>query len=146
MVDLVKVMRMIKKPKKANGFFENPNDNENDNENDNDNGNGIYMNINKLIEYIEQNFRKTLYRMDYEILEDIEKANYTEQQIKDAIAYCIEHNTDSIRYLQRVLQNTKIEVSKKTSWYEIQDEIKTVPLSAEERKEMEKLLKPFMED
>ena len=73
------------------------------------------MNINKLIEYIEQNFRKTLYRMDYEVLEDIEKQNYTEEQIKNAVAYCLEHNTDSIRYLQKVLRNMKTE-EPKTTW------------------------------
>ena len=91
------------------------------------------MNINKLIEYIEQNFRKTLYRMDYEILEDIEKANYSEQQIKDAVAYCLEHNTDSIRYLQKVLQNQKKEEPKKTSWIDNEELVKEM-LDAVERK------------
>ena len=88
------------------------------------------MNINSLIEYIEQNFRKTLYRMDYEILEDIEKANYSEQQIKDAVAYCLEHNTDSIRYLQKVLQNQKKEI--KTEWLDTKTDKQ--PLDAEDRK------------
>lgn len=88
------------------------------------------MNINSLIEYIEKNFRKTLYRIDYEILEDIEKANYSEQQIKDAIAYCLEHNTDSIRYLQKVLQNQKKEI--KTEW--LDTETDKQPLDAADRK------------
>ena len=101
------------------------------------------MNITKLIEYIEQNFRKTLYRIDYEILDDISKQNFSEEQIKNAVEICKQNNTDSVKYLQRVIQNTKTEETKKPSWYEIQDEIKAVPLSAEERKEMEELLKPF---
>lgn len=103
------------------------------------------MDINSLLEYIEQNFRKTLYRMDYEILEDIAKQNYSEAAIKSAIDYCIEHNSDSTRYLQKVLQNTKQEKTKKISWLD-NDNIKAVPLKSKELKEMGELMKQFMED
>ena len=104
------------------------------------------MNINSLIEYIEKNFRRTLYRMDYEILEDIEKANYSEQQIKDAVAYCIEHHVDSLRYLEKVLINMKQDkqVINKPSWLDM--DIKAEKCSEEELKELEELFKEFMED
>ena len=91
------------------------------------------MDINSLLEYIEQNFRKTLYRMDYEILEDIAKQNYSEAAIKSAIDYCIEHNSDSTRYLQKVLQNQKKEEPKKTSWIDNEELVKEM-LDAADRK------------
>ena len=93
------------------------------------------MNINKLIEYIEQNFRKTLYRMDFEILENISEQNYSERQIIEAVKYCNEHNTDSIRYLQKVLLNQKQEV--KTSWLDKKQTKES--LNAEDKKWAEKV-------
>lgn len=93
------------------------------------------MNINNLIEYIEQNFRKTLYRMDFEILENISKQNYTELQIKQAVDYCKEQNVDSLRYLYKVLINMKQNETtiSKNKWLD-DENIKSEPLDKEDKK------------
>lgn len=88
------------------------------------------MNIDNLINYVEKNFRKTLYRIDFEILEDISKQNFSEEQIKNAVEICKQNNTDSVRYLQKVLQNTKQEA--KTEW--LDTETNKQPLDAEDKK------------
>jgi len=87
------------------------------------------MNIDNLINYVEKNFRKTFYRNDYEILEYISKQNFSESEIKNAVEICKQNNTDSIRYLQRVLQNQKKET--KTEWLDI--EVPKKLIDAEDR-------------
>ncbi len=109
-------------------------------------GMGLYMNINNLIEYIEKNFRSRLYREDYEILENIVNANYRETQIKQAVDYCKDHYIDSLRYLHKVLINMKKDTKaiEKPLWMD--SEIKAETMSDAELREMEELMKPFMED
>ena len=104
------------------------------------------MNIDSLIDYVEQNFRTTLYGIDYEILESISKSNYSESQIKEAVNRCKENNTDSIKYLQKVLINMKqnnISIQK-PSWMDTN--IKAEKCSDEELQELQEMMKEFMED
>ncbi len=65
----------IKKPKKANGFFENPNDNENDNDINNSSSNSIY-------EFIEKNLGRTLSPLEYEEIKNWEDNDLTRYAIK----------------------------------------------------------------
>jgi len=112
------------------------------------------MNINSLIDYVEKNYRRLNHRTDFEILENISNSDYSELHIKKAIDYCKDHHVDSLRYLEKVLINIKkgylsdkpeYKVLEKPSWLDL-PEIKKVPLSYDERKELEELLEEFMED
>lgn len=92
------------------------------------------INLDMFINYVQENFRKNLYPMDYEILQNIANENKKEDIIK-AINYCKEKKIDSIKYLQRVLTNKFYEEEKEIldnpKW--LTEEIITEPLSKEDR-------------
>lgn len=92
------------------------------------------INLDMFINYVQENFRKNLYPMDYEILHNIAKENKKEDII-NAINYCREKKIDSVKYLQRVLANKSYEEDKEVldnpKW--LNEEIITEPLSKEDR-------------
>ncbi len=68
----------IKKPKKANGFFENPNDNDNDNDNDINNNSSS----NSIYDFVEKNLGRTLSPLEYEEIKNWEDNDLTRYAIK----------------------------------------------------------------
>ncbi len=73
----------IEKPKKANGFFENPNDNDNENENDNDNENDINnSSSSNIYDFVEKNLGRTLSPLEYEEISTWQDNELTRYAIK----------------------------------------------------------------
>lgn len=58
--------------------------------------------LEKLISYIETNYRSNLVPIDYEILKEISE-KYKSKEILKAIQYCKKQNSNSLRYLQDAL-------------------------------------------
>ena len=89
-----------KKPKKANGFFENPNDNDNDNENDNENENEN-ENDNDVSVYsiIEKNFGRTLNSIEYQEISLWPDNELTRYAIKQAVL----NSKYTIKYISRII-------------------------------------------
>ena len=72
----------IKKPKKANGFFENPNDNDNDNDNDINNNNN--SSSNSIYDFVEKNLGRTLSPLEYEEIKNWEDNDLTRYAVKQS--------------------------------------------------------------
>ena len=102
------------KPKKANGFFENPNDNENDNENENDNVVG-------LCSTIERNFGRTIAPLEYDVIKSWVDNNISEELIVYATQIAVCNNACSVKYIDRILEDwqrkkiTTLEQAKKAN-------------------------------
>lgn len=146
----------IEKPKKANGFFENPNDNENDNENENENEND---NVISLCSTIEKNFGRTLAPLEYDVIKSwIEVENVSEELVVYATQIAVCNNACSVKYIERILQDWKrknlltLDQAKKENekfknkrelpdWWGKEFERKEPP--PEKKKEIENLLKEF---
>lgn len=100
------------KPKKANGFFENPNDNENDNENDNVVG---------LCSTIERNFGRTIAPLEYDVIKSWVDNNISEELIVYATQIAVCNNACSVKYIDRILEDwqrkkiTTLEQAKKAN-------------------------------
>lgn len=60
------------------------------------------VNLEKLISYIETNYRSNLVPIDYEILKEISE-KYKSEEILRAIQYCKKQNSNSLKYLQDAL-------------------------------------------
>lgn len=60
------------------------------------------VNLEKLISYIETNYRSNLVPVDYEILKEISET-YKSEEILKAIQYCKKQNSNSLKYLQDAL-------------------------------------------
>lgn len=58
--------------------------------------------LEKLISYIETNYRSNLVPIDYEILKEISE-KYKSEEILKAIQYCKKQKSNSLKYLQDAL-------------------------------------------
>lgn len=58
--------------------------------------------LEKLISYIETNYRSDLVPIDYEILKEISE-KYKSEEILKAIQYCKKQKSNSLKYLQDAL-------------------------------------------
>lgn len=112
------------KPKKANGFFENPNDNENENENDNDNDNDNENdndNVVGLCSTIERNFGRTIAPLEYDVIKSWVDNNISEELIVYATQIAVCNNACSVKYIDRILEDwqrkriTTLEQAKKAN-------------------------------
>lgn len=116
------------KPKKANGFFENPNknknDNKNDNENDNDNKNendNENDNVVDLCSIIERNFGRTIAPLEYDVIKSWVDNNISEELIVYATQIAVCNNACSVKYIDRILEDwqrkkiTTLEQAKKAN-------------------------------
>lgn len=123
------------KPKKPNGYFENPNENENENENYNynynenynENDNGV---INKLLSFVEENFGRTLAPLEYEEIINWKDNELTRYAIKQAIL----NGKYNIKYISKIL-----------SAYE-RENIVTVRQAQEREREYENMRKKTKEE
>ena len=91
------------KPKKANGFFENPNNknknnNKNNNKNKNENENNNVV-VNNLFSYVEENFGRTLAPLEYEEIQNWKDNDLTRYAIKQAIL----NGKYNIKYISRII-------------------------------------------
>lgn len=139
------------KPKKANGFFENPNKNKNDNKNENDNKNDD----DDLYNYFYISFGYLISSIQAQEIDEWRKV-FTDDIIKYAIKRCCDNNVRTFSYLEGILTSWKSKgfktlkdcqnESKKKSdvpdWFDKKIAKKT---SEESQKEMEGLLKNFKE-
>lgn len=114
------------KPKKANGFFENPNDNENENENENDNENDNENenendNVVGLCSTIERNFGRTIAPLEYDVIKSWVDNNISEELIVYATQIAVCNNACSVKYIDRILEDwqrkkiTTLEQAKKAN-------------------------------
>lgn len=62
------------------------------------------VNLNRLIDYVQENYRKLTGGRDYELLQTIADT-YPAEEIKQALDYCKEKKTDSLIYLQDALRH-----------------------------------------
>ena len=60
------------------------------------------VNLEKLISYVEANYRSNLVPVDYEILKEISET-YKSAEILKAIQYCKAQKSNSLKYLQDAL-------------------------------------------
>jgi DnaD/phage-associated family protein len=108
-----------KKPKKANGYFENPNDNENENDNENDNDNdkdNINDNVNNkdnylnnscsCFEQIEKEFGRPLAPSEFEKI-SLWQNEYADELILYAVEIAVANNKRTIQYVNGILRNWK---------------------------------------
>lgn len=143
------------KPKKANGFFENPNKNENKNENKNDNENDNKNDDDSIYNYFSVNFGYLISSIQAQEIDEWRKV-FTDDIIKYAIKRCSDNNVRTFSYLEGILtswknkgfkileecqnENKKKKASTTPEWFD-NDIKKEVP--EESQKELEDLLKDF---
>ena len=149
----------IEKPKKANGFFENPNDNENDNENDNDNENEN-DNDNEdevdIYDFFTSNFGYCIPPIQMKNLDDwLKEFGNNSEIIKFAIKKCCDNNVRTFNYLEgilrawkskgfKTLEECKNEIKKVKGipeWFDTKIEKKDVNL--EKKQKIDELLKEY---
>lgn len=97
----------------------------------------------EFITYIQENYRINLNSRDYEVLQTIAD-NYSAKEIMLAIDYCKQKKTDSLFYLQDALTKKYYQSEKQVdvpNWFE--DEIKTEPLSEDDKKWLRNFYKKY---
>ncbi len=103
------------------------------------------VNLNKLITYIEKNYRTNLNERDYEFIKTIADS-YLSKEIKLAIDYCKNKKTDSLVYLQDALAK-KYYINKKQetvpNWISNSELCVSDPMTKQEEKELENILKKY---
>ena len=68
-----------------------------------------------ISDIIQKNYRSVLNVTDYQIIEQIE-SKYSLEQVNDAINVAKKCNTDSLRYLVKVLESKLIKENKTPDW------------------------------
>lgn len=68
-----------------------------------------------ISDIIQKNYRSVLNVIDYQIIEQIE-SKYSLEQVNDAINVAKKCNTDSLRYLVKVLESKLIKENKTPDW------------------------------
>ena len=94
------------KPKKANGFFENPNKNENENKNDNENENENKNDDDSIYNYFSNNFGYLISSIQIQQINEW-KEIFTDDIIKYAIKRCCDNNVKTFSYLDGILTSWK---------------------------------------
>lgn len=100
----------------------------------------------KFVDYIQKEYRQcVLNSKDYEILEKLSK-EYLAKEIKQALDYCKNQKTDSLVYLEKCLVNKYYEQEETIGipkWIQHPEICKAEPLTKEEQKELEEILKKY---
>lgn len=90
-------------------------------------------NIHSLLKYIQENYRHVLLKEDFKIINSIND-NFSNSEIIKGINYCLTKKTNSLKYLEKTLENKYYEMSSVSAsppWF--YENIVAEPLIANEK-------------